>query len=188
MIMNYRLAAAGAAFLLAACSGGGNGTSTTPATSGAVPESHSRHIMSAGSTPASGSWSTAYHQEKCSTGNDPPNPQWYYVRVATADSGGNTNYTTASTTAAPTSSATAIGISLSVPTGAISVKLTDPNGTVVLDSGTSGSTFVSSYYAAGAPAGTYTLTVGGVTWGDCGITTSSGTGVVSSWSGTLSWH
>lgn len=182
------LALAGA--LLAGCSGGGgSGTPAAVSAGSAAGQSNTRHALSVGSEGISGTSTGAYTRYKCPTGNDPPNPQWWYENVPSSN-GTTRTYTTPSTTTAPTSAATQIAVNLTVTKGVdVTITLQDPNGTTV-HSETVFEYANFTYYAAGAIGGTYTLSVYGVNYPDdgCFATTTTGNGTVSSWGGTMSWN
>jgi hypothetical protein len=191
--MNHRsstIALALASAIFAGCSGGGgSGTPPASSTGSAAGQSNTRHALSVGSRSIAGSSTGAYTRYKCATGNDPPAPQWWYENVPSSN-GSTATFTTPSTTTAPTSAATEISVSLTVNKGVdVTITLQDPNGTTV-HSETDFEYANFTYYAAGAPGGTYTLSVNGVNYSDdgCFATSTTGNGTVSSWTGTMAWN
>ncbi|MBC5829219.1 MAG: hypothetical protein GIW98_03375 [Candidatus Eremiobacteraeota bacterium] len=128
--------------------------------------------------------------ERSSTGNDPPNPQWYYPHVVTGDT--QINYSTAAVS--PTSPAAAVVLDVTPTLGTAQVTLLDPlghalQGPSTIPTGLSGG---AGYFSPDAIYGVYQFLVTGTQRGngaDCGGTVTSGpsTFTDATWNALLSW-
>ncbi len=174
----------GLSFMLSACSGHSATTSVTPRTAQAGPADGARHTMSGESAAISGTSTHVTERERCDTGNDPPNLQYYYSNWVSESSTQSWQVNSV----APVTQSSEVAITLTTDHPLV-VTITSP-GAVVANQTIPAGTSTVEYYNAGASTGVYTFSVRATVndnGGDCGGSGTPTTYTDATYSGSYTW-
>jgi hypothetical protein len=174
----------GLGFMLSACSPHAATTAITPVAAQAAPADGARHTMSEETFSISGTSTHQTERERCSTGNDPPAPQWYISNWV----GGSSTQSWQVNTATPATSTSELAITLTTDHPLV-VTITSPT-TVVASQTIAAGTSTVAYYDPNAASGVYTFSVRATVndnGGDCGGTGTPTTYTDATYSGYYTW-